>query len=397
MAKTHRGRNEGTISKRTGCKWRAQISLDGKRLSYTGPTRADCQAWLKSTTSQIDGGLSYRGATMKFGEFFETWLRTKNQNIRPTTQVLYRRMADKYILPAFSEIKLKAMQPHSIEQYLTGLQEQGVGDRTCQMIYALLHVMFGTAVRKGMLDRNPLEAVQKPKVKKPRRITILQPEEIHQLLISVSGHPNEALYFLAITTGLREGEILGLKWSDIDWQRGWLNIQRQVQFVDGKGLVFSEPKTQMGLRVIALGSVTLDKLREHKQKIDQKRLVAGSRWVEMDLVFPSTKGTPRDAHNLIKEFREVLAEAGLPSMRFHDLRHTSVTLVLNEIGAPVREAQHRAGHASPTTTLNIYCGSTTTKMDETIAQKLDDLVTPIQFELHPVAPKQMDLPERKAQ
>jgi len=102
-----------------------------------------------------------------------------------------------------------------------------------------------------------MDAVDKPKVKHPRRIVVLQSEQIQQFLIAADGHLHEALYHLAITTGMREGEILGLKWSDLDWDRGWIRIQRQVQRVDGVGLVFAEPKTQFGNRVLALGPVTL--------------------------------------------------------------------------------------------------------------------------------------------
>lgn len=193
-------------------------------------------------------------------------------------------------------------------------------------------------------------------------------------------------------TGLREGEIPGLKWSDLDRQRGWLQVQRQIQRIDGQGLVFSEPKTQFGNRVIALGPVTLEKLRDQQQRLELEKAIAGSRWQENDLVFPTVIGTPLDPHNLLKEFKQLLKQAGLPLMRFHDLRHTSVTLVLNELGAPVREAQHRAGHASPSTTINIYCGTATTKADEEVAQSLDALITPVRVELHPIAPKEKSLP-----
>jgi integrase len=172
-------------------------------------------------------------------------------------------------------------------------------------------------------------------------------------------------------------------------------VQRQLQRVDGVGLVFADPKTQFGNRVVAMGPVTIDKMREHRMRQAEERNIAGSQWVEMDLIFPSAKGTPRDGCNLMKEFRELLQQAGLPHMRFHDLRHTSVTLVLNEIGAPVKEAQHRAGHASPSTTINIYAGMATTKTDEMVARKLDELITPVKIELHTFAHDAKGLPDER--
>ena len=199
---------------------------------------------------------------------------------------------------------------------------------------------------------------------------------------------------LASKLGLREGEIIGLKWSDLDWGRGRLKIQRQVQRIKGQGLVFSEPKTQFGNRVIAVGPITLEKLQEHREQQELEKAIAIQRWQENNLIFPTTIGTPRDPHNLLKCFKEVLRKAGLPDMRFHDLRHTSVTLILNDIGAPIKEAQHRAGHASPSTTINIYGGETTSKLDEVVARNLDELVTPVRFKLHPNCTKEESLSKR---
>jgi integrase len=391
MATKHRGRNEGSLFRKSDGKWRAQVSIEGKRLSYTHASKSECQAWIRKMTRQVEDGLTLKSTRMTFGEYFAIWIRTARQTLRPTTQCLYQRTADKYILPRFGHQTLKEMTPHLVELYLTELQENGIGDRTCQMVYALLHVVFASALRKDIIGRNPLDSVKKPKVRNPKSITILQPEQIHHLVISLKDHPNKALYFLAITTGLREGEILGLRWEDIDWNRSWIYVRRQVQRIDGQGVIFTTPKTRMGVRTLSIGPNTLDMLRKHRFAQSTIKEVAGTLWHEMDLVFPSNRGTPRDPHNLLKEFRSILDKAGLPRMRFHDLRHTSITLVLNDLNAPVREAQHRAGHASPTTTLNVYCGSTTTKTDEDIAQKLDELITPIEVELHPNAPERKDL------
>lgn len=385
MTKAIRGRNEGSLYKQSNGTWRAQVSVDGKRLSKLFKTKGEGQAWLKQITGLVDDGISYESSQMKLGEYLEEWLRMTKHNRRPKTHLSYRRLADRYILPAFANHKLRDLRPHMIQQFLTNLQESGVGDRTCQIVYATLHAVMESAYRIGMVVRNPLVGVAKPRVKVHRRIVTLQPEQVQQFLIAAENHRSEALYFLAITTGLRQGELLGLKWSDLDWQRGWLRVQRQVHRVDGAGLVFSEPKTQFGNRVIALGPTTVEKLREHRTRQEQQREITGTRWNDLDLVFPTTIGTPRDPHNLLKEFKALLKKADLPSMRFHDLRHTSVTLILNELGASVKEAQHRAGHASPSTTINIYAGMTTTRTDERVARELDELITPVRFTISPTA------------
>lgn len=396
MARTIRGKNEGSLTRQPNGKWRAMVTLNGKRLSKVYKTKAECQAWIKNLLGEIDQGLSYKGTRTLLKEYFEDWLRTVKQNRRAKTHLGYRRIADRYILPHMGDWQLREVKPLRVEQYLTTLQEQGIGDRTCQLIYAALHVCLNSALRKGIIGRNPMAAVDKPKVKHPRRIVVLQPEQIQQFLIAADGHPHEALYHLAITAGMREGEILGLKWSDLDWDRGWIRVQRQVQRIDGVGLVFAEPKTQFGNRVLALGPVTLERLKAHRERQKVDMAVAGNRWKDLDLVFPTVIGSPLDPHNLLKEFKGLLEKAGLPRMRFHDLRHTSVTLVLNEIGAPVKEAQHRAGHASPSTTINIYAGMATTRTDEMVARSLDDLITPVKLQLHTTAHDGKSLPVRKA-
>jgi hypothetical protein len=205
MANTIRGRNEGSLFKQPNGNWRAQVSIEGQRLSKVAKTKQECQTWLKAMTRQVDAGLTFSGARMTLGEFLEDWLRTVKQNRRPKTHLSYRRLADRYILPKFGSLLLREMQPHRIEQYLTWLQEQGVGDRTCQIIYATLHASLQSALRKGILGRNPMDAVEKPKVKHPRRIVTLQTEQVQQLLIAASGHPHEALYHHRAARGRDSG------------------------------------------------------------------------------------------------------------------------------------------------------------------------------------------------
>ncbi|NLF50091.1 MAG: site-specific integrase [Leptolinea sp.] len=382
MAK-RRGNQEGSIHYRNENKtWRAQITIEGRRLSHTGKTRSECQTWIKEMNKKIDSGLSLLGATMTFHSFVELWLATIKENRREKTFIQYRNVMNNHILPVFGSSRLQDLQPIKIENFLNQKKKDGIGDRTCQLMYALMRTALNSALKKGLIGRNPMYAVEKPRVREIRNKIVLEPEQIQQFLITSEGNRLSMLYHLAIVTGLREGEILGLRWSDIDWKKRRLCIQRQVQRIPQKGLVFSAPKTQSGVRRIAVGELTMDKLRKHKTNQELEKELAGFHWVENDLVFPSVIGTPMDPHNLLKEFKAMLKKAGLPEMRFHDLRHTSITLILNEIGAPVKAAQQRAGHASPSTTINIYGGEITMKLDEFVAQSLDEIVTPVEIELH---------------
>lgn len=377
-----RGNQEGSIYPREDGRWRAQITLDGRRLSFSAKTRRECQEWLKQIKKQIEAGLSYTGAHMRLDQYLGLWLTTVRENRRDKTFIQYRGLVKNYILPEFGSTRLRDLQPIRIEKYLNSKKEAGVGDRTCQLIYSTLHTALAAAVKKGLIGRNPMAAVDKPRVRNPKKKVVLSPEEIQRLMIQANQHRNAVLYHLALVTGMRQGELLALQWSDIDWQKSRLQIERQAQRVPRKGMVISPTKTEAGKRIVALGSITMARLEEQRKRILEEKEKAKDGWQEHDLVFPTPIGTLQDPHNLLKEFKELLSHAGLPPMRFHDLRHTSVTLVLNEVGAPIKEAQTRVGHASPSTTINIYGGPPTSKLDEIVAQSMDELITPVAIELH---------------
>ena len=382
-----RGNNEGSIKQRENGKWRAQISIEGKRLSFTAGSRKECLEWVKQTNRQIEEGLSIAGEKMMLSQYLLTWLEAVKENRRPKTYVQYKSLITRYIIPEFGKMRLSGLKPNQIEKYLVFLQQQKL-ERSAQLVFAILHVSLKKAVKQGLIGRNPMEAVEKPKLKSPKVKVVINTEEIQKLLIAAEGDRIAFLLHFTIITGMREAEIFGLQWKDVDWEKNTVKVIRQVQRLPGQGMVFSSPKTRSGIRSIAIGSLTMSKLSEYKEYQQFEKAMAGDRWIENDLVFPSTIGTPMDPHNLLKNFKKILEKAGLPMMRFHDLRHSSITLVLNEIGAPIKEAQKRAGHASPTTTINIYGGETTSKLDEIVAQSMDELVTPIKVELHPNCTKE---------
>ena len=200
-----------------------------------------------------------------------------------------------------------------------------------------------------------------------------------QFFIAVQDNRNKALYHLAIKTGMRKGELLGLKWTDLDWNKGTIRVQRQVQRVTGQGMVFMSPKTNAGRRTIPLGVETLRILREHRTKQHHERATSENRWQENDLIFPSSVGTPQSPSNLLQAFKSILKHAGLPIIRFHDLRHTAASLMLNQ-GVPPFVVSKILGHSKPSTTMDIY-GHLIPVMHEGVGNLMDDLLTPIPVEM----------------
>lgn len=377
MAK-RRGNHEGSIYRRKDGLWCAQISLQGKRLTKYAKTQAECRDWIREMYRKIGGGLTYEATRITLDQFVETWLSGKELSRRPKTVQQYRKVVQQHILPIMGSMRLLDIRTTHVKQLYMFKKEQGLGARTLQMIHATPYNVLKQAMREGILGHNPVEAVERPRVEQAE-MKVLNEAQIQQFLIAANGSPFEAIYYLALVTGMREGELLGLKWSDLDWNKGVLFVQRQLQQIDGQGYVFMPPKTKAGRRQIKVGSATLKQLEAHqtRQALDRER--AGERWQENDLIFPTTLGTPLDYKRVTSEFKRLLKRAGLPNLRFHDLRHTSLNALM-EMGTPVNTVQRRGGHAKPSTTVDIY-GHATARSQEEAAEKIEALITPIPVEL----------------
>ena len=174
---------------------------------------------------------------------------------------------------------------------------------------------------------------------------------------------------------MRQAELLGLKWSDLDWRPGILQVRRQVQRIDGQGFIFCEPKTKTGRRSIQLGETSLQMLRKQFEKQSCEKEKAGDRWKENDLIFASSIGTPTELRNLLREYKKVLRKAGLPAIRFHDLRHTAASIMLKH-GIPVLTVSRILGHSKPSVTLDIYAHMVPGMQDQA-AKLMDEVLTPI--------------------
>ncbi len=371
---TRRANKEGTLYHRKDGLWCAQISLDGHRLTKYARTQGECRDWIKEMRSKIEQGLTYSSVHVTLKSFLETWLDGKELARRERTIFQYRKIAENYILPGIGKMSLEQIRPAHVQKMYLDYRENGIGERTLQLVHAVLSSALNQAVKQGILLRNPLEAVERPSVVKKEH-PALSEGQARQLLIAASGSRNEALFYLALITGMRQGELLGLKWSDIDWDRGILSVQRQLQRIEHKGLAFLPPKTKAGVRQIKLGQGMLERLSEHRKRQDAERKKLGDAWQENDLIFPTTTGTPMEGHRIYEEFKELLQKAGLPDIRFHDLRHTSISLLIDP-GIAVTTVQQRAGHSKASVTTDIY-GHAMGRAQDQAAEKIEELVTPV--------------------
>lgn len=374
MTRYKRNNQEGSISKR-GSQYRAQtIPVKGKRASRSFKTKVEAQEWLREMQSKLDRGFDHEGSKMSLADYLTRWLETHKVNLREMTAVHYEQVIRCHIIPYMGSTRLADLSLFKVESFYSELVQTGLGVRTVRIVHSILHRALGKAVLYGLLMANPTQGADLPKYRH-EEMKVLDESQVVQFLVAAHGSHFETLYYLAINTGMREGELFGLKWPDLHFNTGVLYVQRQVQSVPGLGKIFTEPKTVAGRRPLKLGEGVLQKLREQKEQQLFQKTLAGSKWKENDLIFPTRIGTPEDPGNLRKDFLGVLDMAGLPHIRFHDLRHTSASIQLNR-GVPILVVSKRLGHAKASTTMDIYAHLYMESQDEP-ARIMDEILTPV--------------------
>ena len=371
--------NEGTIYYREDRKqWCAQVSLDGRRLTKYARSQRECRDWVKETQTKIGFGLTFSGTQVTLAKFMVNWLDGKELSNRPQTVSAYRALVRQHIMPLMGEMRLQDIQPAHLKQLYLSKKEEGRGARTVQVIHMVMHAVLRQAVKEGILGRNPADAVQRPKVETAER-HILTEEQAQQLIIATENTRYGMLIYMALVTGMREGELLGLKWSDLDWTKGQLYIQRQLQMKKVNGSVMVPPKTKAGVRHIKLGPGTLGRLASHREQQELMKNCNQARWVENGLIFPNTLGKPMSSKTMYLEYKRLLKEIGLPDITFHALRHTALSIML-DMGTPVNTVQKWAGHSKASVTTDTY-GHSMAHAENAVAARLEELLTPVAVKL----------------
>jgi integrase len=331
----NRSRGEGSLYQLPSGTWRGQVTIEGRRLSYTARTKNEVVTWIRSTTDQVEKGLTWSAAKTTMEKFIATWLEIKKTRLRLATQEQYSRIVRLYINPYLGSLVMMDLNAARLQAFYGRLQEQGIGARTVQLVHVVLHGCLEHAQRLGLISQNWAELVEAPRPEK-REMRIWDESQVSQFLAFA---PDPAFYRLAFATGMRRGELLGLQWKDLDWRTDVITVRRQVFEPEGGGWRFQEPKSRAGMRSIRLGPELMEVLRsQFNQVIPSARRLAGDIWQEEDLIFPSSVGTPRNGYDVTKRFHQLAEAAGLPAIRFHDIRHTSASILLMHQVPPVRVA-----------------------------------------------------------
>ncbi len=420
--KGKRGHNEGSLHQRASDGlWVADVSLgygpDGKRIRKRlyGKTRAEANRKLQQALRTRSDGLTVQTREQTVGQYLEHWLEhAVAPNVRPRTLESYQLVCRTHLIPSLGRYKLSALNAQHIASYMTHKQvagrkpsgrpsidgktsetkKTGLSSTTVNYHRAVLRSALNQAMRWDLLNRNVAELTQ-PRPAVSFEAKPLTRAEADRFLAAAQGDRLEALFSVALALGLRQGEALGLSWSDVDLDAGTFTVRWQLQQIKAKSttdnpkpgtvLTLVEPKTKRSRRTLPVPGELLRTMKDHRRRQLEERLVAGPRWggkgrlvstdperrVAWDLVFTSTIGTPLDTANITKTYRAILETAGLPVRRYHDLRHSCASFLAAK-GVAQRVVMEILGHSQLSTTANIYTHVDADQLREATG-RLDDL------------------------
>jgi integrase len=377
---TRRGANEGSIRKRKDGRWEARVLLtgpDGRRTrrSLLGRSRSDVRDRLNQALRTEAAGVPSPSERWTVGAFLGLWLRDSvRPAVRPATLRSYEGIVRVHLQPGLGAHDLARLTPQHVQAFLNAKSATGLSPRTVAYIRSVLRQALRQGERWGMVSRNAASLAAPPRVSR-REIRPLTPDQARRFVEAIRGDRLEALYLMAIGTGLRQGEILGLAWKDVDMDAAVVTVRHALQRVDGR-LVLVPPKSRTSHRTVALPAFVVDALRAQWLRQRRERLLAGSRWQpdDRDLVFTTTVGTPMDGIAVTRRFQAALRAAGLPHQRFHDLRHAYASLLLAQ-GVAARVVMEALGHSQIALTLNTY-SHVMPAMERAAAEQMDAVLGP---------------------
>lgn len=335
-------------------------------------TKKEAEKVLRSRIEEIENSLERKVEKCSLGVYLNEWLNSYCYNrLARNTLNGYKVNIKKHIIPVLGDIPLYKLHPRDIQKLYSDMEEKGYSGTTIRYVHNVLHKALGTAVKQLILDKNSADFVEPPK-KSNFHSTVLKTNEITVLLKACQ---NTVIYMpvlLAVSLGLRRGEVLGLKWSDIDYIYNTLNICRTATTYKEE-FVLSDVKTKNSNRTLVLADVIIQALREHKIKQDICAAEFGEGFNPLNLIICARDGSPLSPSVLNKTFKKVLKKSGLPDIRFHDLRHTNATFLLaNNIQAKI--VSSLLGHSSIGITMDTY-SHVLTDMQKPAVNAVEDMLS----------------------
>ena len=342
----------GSITHRADGRWQGRAMVEGVRRSVYGATQAECVAKLQQLQQQIAGGLPAVDQRATVGRYLDSWLGSVSSRVRPRTMRHYAYMVE-LVSGQLGRVKLAKLSPQDVAAMLARLQASGLGPQTCAHVRAVLRAALADAERDGLVSRNVAALASAPRVPhQPPRI--LTPEQAQALLNALQDDGLRRMATVAVHTGLRQGELLGLRWQDVG--DGELHVTQALQRLGGQYQLV-EVKSRTSRRTVPLTADAAGVLAQERQCQLEARLAAGGRWREPipGLAFTTATGAPRSGSAITHAFAEALSAAGLPPMHWHHLRHAFAGLMLAS-GSDLSTVSSLLGHTSVNLTASVYAG-----------------------------------------
>lgn len=363
----------GSIVQR-GDSYRVMISYteNGKRrqVTKTVHTKREAEKIRTEILTHIDNG-TLAEPKGKLGEFLNRWLEEYAvPNLSPTTVQGYKYIIFTSINPNLGNVNLKNLRPEHLQKYYANKLLKGLSTTTIRHHAMILHRVLEHAVKWGLLVRNPADAVSPPKMRH-NEMKILQQQNIETVLSETQKTPYYALFFTALMTGMRRSELLGLRWVDVNLPLAELSVNRVMHRLQNHEVIYRTPKTEKSRRIIALSPATCKVLRDHWERQVGLRAHFNIPVRDSDLVFSEFNGRPYNPHTISQAWRRIVGKLDLKGVRFHDLRHTCASMLLQQ-GVHPKIVQERLGHSSISITLDLY-SHVVPGLQHAAADKMDEI------------------------
>ena len=362
-----RSNGEGSIRKRDDGSWEGRILIEGKSRSIYGRSQVEVRKKLTEIRNDLDNDdyLEPNDTTVK--EWMEIWQDEYLEDVKQSTADRYKSCIRIHIIPALGDTRLLDLRASTIQKFLNQCKKvDGLSEKSVKNIRLVLHKALEQAIEDDQLKKNPCDRAKVPSYDDPpTEMRPLKDNEVPLFLKAIKGSVYEGIFYVALFTGMRESELIGLSWDCIDFERGTIHLYRQLKRTREKGgeYVFTSLKNKQA-RTFGVAPNVLDVLRKIKVKQAEWKLKAGTSWNNKDnLVFTDSLGSHIATHTVWRQFKKKAEEIGIPEMRFHDLRHGYATLALQN-GVDVKTVSNNLGHATTAFTMDRYGHVTETMMKD---------------------------------
>lgn len=372
-----RPNGEGTFRKRPDGRWEARYyTPDNKQHSLYGKTQKEVREKVAKKLQEVKEYDELDGEDLLVSEWLDIWLKKYTSNIKPATLYAYRSAVRSRIKPVIGDKKLRDLSASHIQNIYVQMQDEGLASKTINDIHGVIHKALNQAVKLHYIKSNVSESCVIPKIE-TKNLQVMEQPDIIRFLQAIKDDIYADLHFIALFTGMRQSEIIGLSWNSIDFDNGIIRLSRQLlRSRDKSGCYFGSLKNGKE-RIVYMPSSVIDILKRRKKIQNEERLRGGKEWLEnnkpwKDLVFTDTMGGCLKHQNVYRHYKKIVKNLGLEKLRFHDLRHSFATLSL-ENGDDIKTVQEALGHYTAAFTLKTYAHATK-KMRQDSVNRMDSYI-----------------------